>query len=77
MCLLHKEDPLINNDLRYLYIHLLKNCEFDIINRENELIEKEIIIFLKSEREKLLEIIPGKIFSFISNNKDLNSKSFY
>ena len=69
-CLLHKEHPLINNDLRYFYIHLLKNRELDILNRENELIEEEIISFLKSERQKLLKIIPGRIFNSIANNKE-------
>ena len=63
LCLLHKEHPLIKNDLQYYYIHLLKNQKLDIINRENELIEEEIISFLKSEREKLVEIIPGRFFN--------------
>jgi len=63
ICLSHKEHPLIYNDLRYYYFNLLKNRDLDIKNRENELIEEEIISFLKSEREKLLEIIPGRLFT--------------
>jgi len=55
------------NDLKYCYINLFKNRELDIKNRENELIEEEIISFLKSERQKLLEIIPGRIFRRITN----------
>ena len=74
LCLNHKEHPLIENDLRYFYIHLLKNPKLDILHHENELIEEEIISFLKSERKKLLEIIPGRIFnsSDVKDNKDLN-----
>jgi len=70
LCLSHKEHPLINNDLKYYYINLLKNRELDILTRENELIEEEIISFLKSERQKLLEIIPGRIFNSIANNNE-------
>jgi len=70
VCLSNKEHVLINNDLRYFYIHLLKNRELDISNRENELMEEEIISFLKIERQKLLEIIPGRIFSSNSNDKE-------
>ena len=58
------------NDLIYFYIHLLKNRELNITNHENELIEEEIISFLKSERQKLLKIIPGRIFNSIANNKE-------
>ena len=63
LCLSHKEHPLIYNDLKYFYFNLLKNQNLDITTRENELIEEEIINFLKIEREKLLEIIPGQIFN--------------
>ncbi|MFW9874159.1 MAG: HNH endonuclease domain-containing protein, partial [Candidatus Thorarchaeota archaeon] len=63
LCLVHKEHPLILNDLKYLYHNILKNRELDVINRENDLIEEEVISFLKSERKKLLEIIPGRIFN--------------
>ena len=59
------------NDLKYYYIILLKNRGLDILNRENELIEEEIISFLKSERKKLIEIIPGRIFNpFENSNED-------
>ena len=64
LCLINKEHPLINNDLKYYYFNLHKNRDLDILNRENELIEEEIISFLKIERQKLLEIIPGRIFDF-------------
>jgi len=70
LCLSHKEHPLINNDLKYYYFNLCKNRELDIKNRENELIEEEIISFLKSERQKLLEIIPGRIFNAIADNNE-------
>ncbi|KKM70344.1 hypothetical protein LCGC14_1441720, partial [marine sediment metagenome] len=68
LCLSHKEHPLIYNDLNYYYYNLMKNRDLDILNRENKLIEKEIISFLKSERKKLLEIVPGRIFKPIEND---------
>lgn len=68
LCLINKEHPLINNDLKYYYFNLQKNKDLDILNRENELIEEEIITFIKSERQKLLEIIPGQIFNFLLEN---------
>ena len=64
LCLINKEYPLITNDLKYYYFNLQKNRSLNILNRENELIEEEIISFLKKERQKLLEIIPGRIFDF-------------
>ena len=70
LCLLHKEHPLIKNDLKYLYINLLKNYDLDILNRENDLIEEEIISFLRSERLKLLEIIPGRVFNSLEINNE-------
>jgi len=75
LCLSHKEHTLIKNDLRYFYINFLKNRELDISNRENKLIEEEIISFLKIERKELLEIIPGRIFNSKENEKEeeLNS----
>ncbi len=70
LCLINKEHPLINNDLKYFYFNLHKNKDLDILTRENELIEEEIINFLKSERQKILEIIPGRIFNFLSENSE-------
>lgn len=64
LCLIKKDHQLIANDLNYYYCFLHKNKDLDILSRENELIEEEIISFLKSERKKLLEIIPGRIFDF-------------
>ncbi len=48
----------------------MKNRDLDIIVRENELIEEEIISFLKSERKKLLEIVPGRIFKSLEDNNE-------
>ena len=70
LCLKNKEHPLINNDLKYYYFNLQKNRDMDILSRENELIEEEIISFLKSERQKLIEIIPGRIFDFSIDNNE-------
>ena len=70
VCLSHKEHPLICNDLKYYYYNLLKNRELDIMGRENELIEEEIISFLKIERKKLLEIVPGRIFKSLEDNNE-------
>ena len=64
LCLINKEHPLITNDLKNYYFNLHKNRDIYILNRENEVIEEEIIGFLKSERKKLLEIIPGRVFNF-------------
>ncbi|MFW9880801.1 MAG: hypothetical protein ACFFG0_47675, partial [Candidatus Thorarchaeota archaeon] len=61
------------NDLKYFYFNLQKNIGITIFNRENELIEEEIISFLKSERRKLFEIIPGRIFNFSRESNELYS----
>ncbi len=37
VCLLHKEHPLIRNDLKYYYYNILKNRDLDVLYRENEL----------------------------------------
>jgi len=74
LCLINKEHPLITNDLKYYYFNLHKNRDLDILNRENELIEEEVISFLKSERKKLLEIIPGRVFNFSMEKIEQNPK---
>ncbi|KKK84563.1 hypothetical protein LCGC14_2782100 [marine sediment metagenome] len=74
LCLSHKDHPLIRNDLKYYYYNIMKNRDLDVIDRENALIEEEIISFLKSERKKRLEIIPGRIFNPTENEteEDIN-----
>jgi len=59
ICLNHKEETLIFNDLKYFYVIIIKNKDIDIPKRENEMIEEDLVIFIKKEREKLSEIIPG------------------
>ena len=71
LCLFNKEKSLIENDLRYYYILMQKNRAFDIINRDIVQIEEELIAYLKQEREKLLEIIPGQLFRY-NLNEDHN-----
>ena len=68
-CLTHKDHPLVANDLNYYYYNLMKNRDLEIINRENDLIEEEIITFIKGEIKMLLEIIPGRIFNPFDNEK--------
>ncbi|MCP6719100.1 MAG: hypothetical protein KJI71_02590, partial [Patescibacteria group bacterium] len=70
LCLSHKDHPLIHNDLKYYYSNIMKNRDLDVMVRENALIEEEIISFLRSERKKLLEIIPGRIFNPIENESE-------
>ncbi len=41
----------------------MKNRNLDVISRENDLIEEEILNFIKGERKMLLEIIPGRVFN--------------
>lgn len=48
----------------------MKNHTLYVIYRENELIEEEIISFLKNEINKLLEIIPGRIFNPTENESE-------
>ena len=59
ICLDHKEEPLISKDLNYFYVIITKYKDIDIPGRENEMIEEDLVIFIKKEREKLSEIIPG------------------
>ena len=59
ICLDHKEETLISNDLNYFYVIITKNKDIDIRKRDNEMIEEDLVIFIKKEREKLTEIIPG------------------
>ncbi len=70
LCLSHKEHPLIRNDLKYYYYNIMKNRDLDVIDRENALIEEEIISFIRSERKKLLEIVPGHIFNPTKNESE-------
>ena len=67
LCLSNKENPLIENDLSYYYLIMHKNRDFDLINRDVVQIEEELITYLKQEREKLLEIIPGQLFKYNLN----------
>ncbi len=63
ICLNHKEESLISNDLNYFYSIITKKENIDIPKKENESIEEDLVIFIKKEREKLAEIIPGEYFS--------------
>lgn len=72
LCLKHKNDPLIQSDLLYYYQNLQKNTDLNINSRENELIEEELVNFLKLERKRLLEIIPGSIFTISSDEDNEN-----
>ena len=69
-CLKNKEHPLITNDLNNFYFNLHKNRDLNILTRDNDLIEEEIISFLKAERKKHLEIIPGRIFNPFENEDE-------
>ena len=63
ICLNHKEETLITNDLNYFYVIITKNEDIDIHKREIEMIEEDLVVFIKKEREKLSEIIPGEYFT--------------
>ncbi|MHA1252326.1 MAG: HNH endonuclease domain-containing protein, partial [Candidatus Helarchaeota archaeon] len=68
-CIQNKKAALIENDLKYFYFDLQKRFDVDIMERENTRIEKELIEFIKSERIKLLKLVPGKIFRIEKNKK--------
>ncbi|MHA1285087.1 MAG: hypothetical protein ACTSQP_21520 [Promethearchaeota archaeon] len=61
-CIQNKDNPIIENDLKYFYYILQKRQDIRISEYENTLIEKELFEFIKSEYMNLLKMNPGKIF---------------
>ena len=47
----------------YFYVIINKNEDIEVIRRENEKIEVDLVVYIRKEREKLFEIVPRE-FSY-------------
>ncbi len=65
ICLEHRENSLIENDLKYFYAITQKRDEKGVQKREEAKILKELLEHVKQEWTNLNEIVPGERFKFL------------